>query len=252
MAATSGWSWLRSGLPCWVLLVLTPARAGPRAGTGPAQMDLADHSPIGRAAAGGGRPGAPASSPPLRQAAVADHFQPCQLSGHPWYWWRPFPSTFALWPSERPPAGPSWAPSFVDQANLTVDREHAHEAVQDSRRIEERLLKGTPVHLFPEGTFTHASGLRPFQMGAFKLAADTGSLLLPVTLRGTRRVLRDGRLLPSPAPLRVVIGAAIQPRGKGWPEMIRLRDAAHAEVLKHCGEGPLDLVLAGPPRAGSE
>ncbi|MCY3756845.1 MAG: acyl-CoA synthetase, partial [Acidobacteria bacterium] len=96
------------------------------------------------------------------------------------------------------------------------------------------------------------SGLRPFQMGAFKLAADTGSPLLPVTLRGTRQVLRDGRMLPSPAPLGVVIGPAIQPGGKGWPEMIRLRDAAYAEILKHCGEGPLDLVLAGPPRAGAE
>ena len=135
---------------------------------------------------------------------------------------------------------------------LTVDREHAPEAVQDSRRIEEKLLSGTPVHVFPEGTFTHASGLRPFQMGAFKLAAHTGCPLLPVTLCGTRQVLRDGRLLPSPAPLRVVVSPAIQPGGKGWPEMIRLRDAAYAEVLKHCGEGPLDLVLAGPPRGGVE
>ena len=239
------------GLPCWVLLLLTPARAGPRAG--PALLRRISRITL---RLGGLRPVVAG----LEHLPAVDRSGKQRLliiSNHASYLdilvlvaALPFDFCFV---AKREAASWPFVGTFIRRSDyLTVDREHVPEAVQDSRRIEERLLNGTPIHLFPEGTFTHASGLRPFQMGAFKLAADTGSLLLPVTLHGTRQVLRDGRLLPSPAQLRVVISPAIQPRGKGWPEMIRLRDAAYAEVLKHCGEEPLDLVLAGPPRAGSE
>ncbi len=239
------------GLPCWVLLLLTPARAGPRAG--PALLRRISRITL---RLGGLRPVVAG----LEHLPAVDRSGKQRLliiSNHASYLdilvlvaALPFDFCFV---AKREAASWPFVGTFIRRSDyLTVDREHVPEAVQDSRRIEERLLNGTPIHLFPEGTFTHASGLRPFQMGAFKLAADTGSLLLPVTLHGTRQVLRDGRLLPSPAPLRVVVSPAIQPRGQGWPEMIRLRDAAYAEVLKHCGEEPLDLVLAGPPRAGSE
>ena len=109
---------------------------------------------------------------------------------------------------------------------------------------------GRSVHVFPEGTFTAASGLRPFQMGAFKVATDSGSPLLPVTLNGTRQVLRDGCLFPSYGPIKMTVSPLIQPRANDWKEAVRLRDTTYAQVLRYCGEGPLDLVKAGPYREG--
>ena len=242
---------LAVGLPCWVMLLLTPPRTGPRAG--PALLRSISRITLRLA---GLRP-VVAGLEHLPAVHPSGQSRFLIVSNHASYLdilvlmaVLPFDFSFV---AKREAASWPFVGTFIRRCGyLTVDRENAPEAVEDSRRIEERLLGGTPVHVFPEGTFTHASGLRPFQMGAFKLAADTGSPLLPVTLRGTRQVLRDGRLLPSPAPLRVVISPPIRPGGRGWPEMIRLRDAAYAEVLKHCGEGPLDLVLAGPPRAGAE
>ena len=239
------------GLPCWVLLLLTPSRNGPRAG--PALLRAISRITLRLA----GLQPVVAGLEHLPAVDLYGHSRFLIVSNHASYLdilvlmaVLPFDFSFV---AKREAAAWPFVGAFIRRSGyLTVDRENAPEAVEDSRRIEERLLGGTPVHVFPEGTFTHASGLRPFQMGAFKLAADTASPLLPVTLSGTRQVLRDGRLLPSPAPLRVVISPAIRPAGKGWPEMIRLRDAAYAEVLKHCGEGPLDLVRAGPPRAGVE
>ena len=239
------------GLPCWVLLLLTPSRTGSR--TGLALLRWISRITLRL----GGLQPVVAGLENLPPVHLPGQSRFLIVSNHASYLdilvlmaALPFDFSFV---AKREAASWPFVGTFIRRCGyLTVDRENAPEAVQDSRRIEERLLGGAPVHVFPEGTFTHASGLRPFQMGAFKLAADTGSPLLPVTLRGTRQVLRDGRLLPSPAPLGVVISPAIRPGGKGWPEMIRLRDAAYAEVLKHCGEGPLDLVLAGPPRAGAE
>ena len=238
-------------LPCWALLLLTPPRSGPRAG--PALLRWISQITLrfsGLQPVVVGLENLPAIelSGKSRFLLISNHasyLDVLVLAAS-----LPFCFSFVV---KREAASWPFVGTFIHRSGyLTVHRENAHAAVQDSRCIEEKLLAGTPVHVFPEGTFTHASGLRPFQMGAFKLAANTGCLLVPVTLRGTRQVLRDGRLLPSPAPLRVVISPAIQPRGKGWAEMIRLRDEAYAEVLKHCGEDPLDLVLAGPPRSGRE
>jgi 1-acyl-sn-glycerol-3-phosphate acyltransferase len=104
------------------------------------------------------------------------------------------------------------------------------------------------VHIFPEATFTPAAGLRPFQMGAFKSAVDAHCPILPVTLAGTRQVFRDGTWLPRHARVRVTVSPPIWPQGDSWGEMVRLRDTVREEFLKHCGESPLDLMLAGPPR----
>jgi len=239
------------GLPCWVLLLLTPSRTGHR--TGPALLRWISRITLRL----GGLQPVVAGLEHLTAVRLSGQSRFLIVSNHASYLdilvlmaALPFDFSFV---AKREAASWPFVGTFIRRCGyLTVDRENARGAVQDSRRIEERVLGGTPVHVFPEGPVSHASGLRPFPGGAFQLAADTGSPLLPVPLRGTRQVLRDGRLLPSPAPLGVVISPAIQPGGKGWPEMIRLRDAAYAEVLKHCGEGPLDLVLAGPPRAGAE
>ena len=85
-------------------------------------------------------------------------------------------------------------------------------------------------------------------MGAFKAAVDTNSPLLPVTLQGTRKVLRDGFLLPSYHQINVIVSPVIRPRGKDWKEAIRLRDRVHCEILKNSGEDPLHLILAGPKK----
>jgi len=92
------------------------------------------------------------------------------------------------------------------------------------------------VIVFPEGTFTRAPGLRAFHMGAFVAAAQSGRPVVPVTLRGTRSVLRDGSWLPRRLPIEVRVHEPLQPQGRDWSEAIRLRNAARHAILEHCGE----------------
>jgi 1-acyl-sn-glycerol-3-phosphate acyltransferase len=133
---------------------------------------------------------------------------------------------------------------------LTVSRQDALRAATDGLGIANRLQSGEIVHVFPEGTFTPYNGLRPFQLGAFKSALECECPILPVTLCGTRRVLRDGCWMPRFAKIRVVASPVIKTDGNGWPDMIRLRDSARAEILKNCGEGTFDALLAGVPKGG--
>jgi fatty-acyl-CoA synthase len=131
---------------------------------------------------------------------------------------------------------------------LTVSRRDALQAAADSQGIANRLESGETVHVFPEGTFTPHNGLRPFQMGAFKSAVESGCPVLPVTLVGTRNVLRDGSWLPRFHKVRVVASPILRPEGRSWSDMVRLRDSIRSEILKHCGEGAFDSLLAGVPR----
>jgi 1-acyl-sn-glycerol-3-phosphate acyltransferase len=133
---------------------------------------------------------------------------------------------------------------------LTVSRQDALKAATDGLGIANRLRSGEIVHVFPEGTFTPYNGLRPFQLGAFKSAIECDCPILPVTLCGTRTVLRDGCWMPRFANIGVVASPVIATGCNTWRDMIRLRDSTRAEILKNCGEGTFDALLAGAPKGG--
>jgi 1-acyl-sn-glycerol-3-phosphate acyltransferase len=103
-------------------------------------------------------------------------------------------------------------------------------------RLSRVVREGGSFAIFPEGTFRRAPGLLPFRLGAFRAAVDAGSPVVPVALKGTREAWPDETLLVRRLPLEVVFGAPIRPSGAGWPEMVRLRDAARAFLSAEVGE----------------
>ena len=140
--------------------------------------------------------------------------------------------------------------TFVRRArDPLVDRWHPLQGVADTSTIEARLRAGETVLFFPEGTFTPAAGLRPFRMGAFESAVATASPVLPIALRGTRRLLRAGAYIPTSGRIDVWIGSPIVASGTGWASALALRDQATDAIAAHCGEPRLDMVPAAPVRS---
>lgn len=109
------------------------------------------------------------------------------------------------------------------------------------QRIKDALAHGHSVIIFPEGTFTSVTGLRSFHLGAFEIAAATGTPVIPLTLRGTRSVLRDGQRLLRRLPVEAVIGNPLLASAHGdvFAVAVQLRSAARTQVLRHCGEPDL-------------
>jgi len=130
--------------------------------------------------------------------------------------------------------------------HLTVDRFDVQQSVADSAGVARAMEAGERVLLFPEGTFTEADGLRPFRMGVFKTAVDTGVPVVPMALRGTRQVLRSGRWL-RPGPIHLWVGEPVTASGSDWRSMLDLRDRVAGEIAAHCGEPRLDILAGGPP-----
>jgi len=132
--------------------------------------------------------------------------------------------------------------------HLTVDRFDVQRSLADAASITRALGAGDPVLIFPEATFTAAAGLRPFRLGAFKTAVETGAPIVPMTLRGTRRVMRGDWGIPRPGPIHLWIGPPVLPRGTDWSAVLALRDEVYETILAHCGEPRLDSVVGGPER----
>ena len=103
--------------------------------------------------------------------------------------------------------------TFLRQmGHLTFDRGDAQSRLQQSEEMEKFLRTGESIFVFPEGTFTGEDGVRPFQLGAFKAAVDAGAPIVPVSLAGTRRFLRDGTYLPRPTSVTITVSPPIYPR----------------------------------------
>jgi fatty-acyl-CoA synthase len=118
--------------------------------------------------------------------------------------------------------------------------------LRQMREMETLLHEGESIFVFPEGTFTSEDGVRPFQLGAFKAAVAAGAPIIPVSLAGTRRFLRDGTYLPRPTSVTITVSPPIYPRPANegaetdktlaWQELIRLRDTTREAIALHTGE----------------
>jgi acyl carrier protein len=137
--------------------------------------------------------------------------------------------------------------TFLERmGHLKFDRTDPESRLRQAEEMEELLRNGESVFVFPEGTFTEEDGVRPFQLGAFKAAAATGAPIIPVSLAGTRKFLRDGTHLPRPTSVTITVHPPIYPQTRGgasdhaessgWHELIRLRDATREAIVRDSGE----------------
>jgi 1-acyl-sn-glycerol-3-phosphate acyltransferase len=124
---------------------------------------------------------------------------------------------------------------------IFVERSAAEKRVREVPQMKSALATGKSVIIFPEGTFTREAGLRAFHLGAFEIAVACGAPIIPITLHGTRRVLRDGQWLPRRLPVSAVVGVPLTAPGgnDAFSAAVQVRDAARAQMLRHCGEPEL-------------
>lgn len=111
--------------------------------------------------------------------------------------------------------------------------------IEDTKRQLEAVRSGERVVSFPEGTLTRMPGLLGFQLGAFLVAAEAQVPVMPITIRGTRSILRGGQWFPRRGEISVHIGAPLSADGTDFDAAVRLRDRARAKMLARCGEPDL-------------
>ena len=136
--------------------------------------------------------------------------------------------------------------TFLRQmGHLSFDRTDPNSRLRQAEEMEDLLRRGESIFVFPEGTFTPDEGIRPFQLGGFKAAVAAGVPIVPVSLAGTRKFLRDGTYLPRPTSVTITLSPPIYPRkgnpadggeSSDWHELIHLRDETRAAIARHVPE----------------
>jgi len=122
---------------------------------------------------------------------------------------------------------------------LFVSREDPEAGLKQADIAVGRAKAGETLVFFPEGTLTRAPGLAPFRLGAFTVAAQASIPVVPLAIRGTRSILRDGQWFPSHGAIELTIGPALETDEADFSAAVDLRDKARAFILDHCGEPSL-------------
>jgi len=78
----------------------------------------------------------------------------------------------------------------------------------------ERLLsQGLSLIVYPEGTRSPNGLVQRFKPGSFQIALQAGLPVVPISISGTRQVLRKGDLAARPGIVRLVLHPPIETRG---------------------------------------
>ena len=78
---------------------------------------------------------------------------------------------------------------------LSIERGRGRSKLQMMDHAAESIREGNSVILFPEGTRSPDGNLQSYKTGAFRLALETHSPILPVVIKETYKAIRKGGLL---------------------------------------------------------
>lgn len=124
---------------------------------------------------------------------------------------------------------------------IPVDRTDFSKGIEDTSKIKSVLDEGHSIIIFPEGTFASHAGLLPFKLGAFKIAAEANKNMIPLSLAGTRHILRGDEILFSWGRITLTISPMIKPLGTSWQELLQFKDQVRNQIAGHTGEKKLEL-----------
>lgn len=125
-----------------------------------------------------------------------------------------------------------------------VDRFNRHAGGMDARRLIKAADAGQALAFFPEGTFLAQPGLGKFHTGAFAIAVRAELPIVPIAIRGTRRILPSGRFLPRPGRIHIQVLPALGPLTGLEPTaaIAQTRDQSRARILTALDEPDLSAI----------
>ena len=107
------------------------------------------------------------------------------------------------------------------------NRDSAADAIVQCR---DRLRKRVSVMIFPEGTRSKSREMLPFKDGAFRLAIETGSPILPIAVAGTRYAMAKGSFRFQPARALAVHLDPIETVGMTLADIPALKERTRAAI----------------------
>jgi len=107
---------------------------------------------------------------------------------------------------------------------IIIDRTNRQKAIESLQSAKDKIVNGTGVMFFPEGTRSKDGEIGQFKKGAFKMALDLKLPILPITIKGTRKILASGSFNLIPGHAEMIIHKPIPTTGMSDENLFELID----------------------------
>lgn len=102
---------------------------------------------------------------------------------------------------------------------ISIDRENKAGLIHLINESKDRLSKGRPIAIFPEGTRSDGTYMGDFKSGAKMLGNKFGLKVQPIVLFGTRNIVDSKKLEASPGVVKIVyLEPVIASKESSWYE----------------------------------
>ncbi len=143
------------------------------------------------------------------------------------FWWLPF--QLRIIAKESLGSFPFIGWHLRRTGHLLVDRRHPDRA-GILRRWRGLVVDGLSLIIFPEGTRSADGRVGRFKAGSFMLAIEAGLSIVPLSIVGTRHVMRKGRLTVAPGDVTLAVHPPIDAAARAEHPSIDDARALAAEV----------------------
>jgi 1-acyl-sn-glycerol-3-phosphate acyltransferase len=114
---------------------------------------------------------------------------------------------------------------------IAIDRSDPQRALQSMEKARDVMKKGYSFGVFVEGTRAMPGELLPFKKGAFHLAVQTGSPIIPVAIKNTDWMMGKHTGVAYPGTIEMVLLPAIETTGEeGTTDVIELLQKTRALI----------------------
>ena len=93
---------------------------------------------------------------------------------------------------------------------ISIDRENKAGIITLLKETKDRLDKGRPIAMFPEGTRSDGKSMNSFKPGAKMVANKYGLKVQPIILLNTRNIVDSKKLLATPGIVKVIYLEPVQ------------------------------------------
>lgn len=122
--------------------------------------------------------------------------------------------------------------------HIFIDRSNPQQAINSINAAKQKIVNGTSVVFFPEGTRGADGTLGEFKKGAFMFAIETGVPLLPVTIINTGSILPPHTLNLLPGWAKIIIHKKIDVTGYTTENIDGLMSKARNAILSGLSDEP--------------
>ena len=93
---------------------------------------------------------------------------------------------------------------------IPVERDDRKKAYEAFNKTLKKIREGSSLIIFPEGTRSEDGTIGPFKKGSNLIASRSKSPMVPITIIGSRDIIKKGSVSITPGLIRVVISPPIE------------------------------------------